>query len=89
MSLTFFIHLPMKMEPIRCSETSAIKTQTTGNYQKRNILQLKHDESLKTISSAQYNAVQPVKFYRPSDEDLIPILPVSAAGSSETTVILY
>ena len=38
MSLTFFIHLPMKMEPIRSSETSAIKTQTPGNYPKRNIL---------------------------------------------------
>ena len=40
MSLTFFIHLPMKMEPIRSSETSAIKTHTPGNYPKRNILQL-------------------------------------------------
>ena len=48
MSLTFFIHLPMKMEPIRSSETSAIKTQMPGNYPKRNILQLKHGESLKT-----------------------------------------
>ena len=48
MSLTFFIHLPMKMEPIRSSETSAIKTQTPGNYPKSNILQLKHGESLKT-----------------------------------------
>ena len=34
MSLTFFILLPMKMELIRSSETSAIKTQTPGNYQK-------------------------------------------------------
>ena len=48
MSLTFFIHLPMKMEPIRSNETSAIKTRTPGNYQKRNILQLKHGKSLKT-----------------------------------------
>ena len=39
--LTFFIHLPMKMEPIRSSETSAIKTQTPVNYPKRNILQSK------------------------------------------------
>ena len=37
MSLTFLIHLPMKMEPIRRSETSAIKTKTPGNYPKRNI----------------------------------------------------
>ena len=48
MSLTFFIHLHMKMEPIRISETSAIKIQTPGNYPKRNILQLKNGESLKT-----------------------------------------
>ena len=33
---------------IRSSETSDIKTQTPGNYPKRNILQLKHGESLKT-----------------------------------------
>ena len=30
------IHLPMKMEPIVSSETSAIRTQTPGNYPKRN-----------------------------------------------------
>jgi len=35
-----FIHLPMKMEPIVSSETSAIRTQTPGNYPKRNNLQL-------------------------------------------------
>ena len=52
MSLTFFIHLPMKIEPIRSSETSAIKTQTLENYAKRNILQLKHGESLKTRLNA-------------------------------------
>ena len=38
-SLTFFIHLSMKMEPIRSSEMSAIKIQTPGNYPNRNILQ--------------------------------------------------
>ena len=34
--LTYLIHLPMKMEPIVSSETSAIRTQTPGNYPKRN-----------------------------------------------------
>ena len=34
----YFIHLPMKMEPIVSSETSAIRTQTPGNYPKRNNL---------------------------------------------------
>jgi len=36
----YFIHLPMKMEPIVSSETSAIRTQTPGNYPKRNKLQI-------------------------------------------------
>ena len=46
--LTYFIHLPMKMEPIVSSETSAIRTQTPGNYPKRNHLHLEHGESLRT-----------------------------------------
>jgi len=33
------------MEPIVSSETSAIRTQTPGNYPKRNKLQLEHGES--------------------------------------------
>jgi len=47
-SLTYCIHLPMKMEPTVSSETSAIRTQTPGNYPKRNKLHLEHGESLKT-----------------------------------------
>jgi len=35
---SYFIDLPMKMEPIVSSETSAIRTQTPGNYPKRNKL---------------------------------------------------
>ena len=46
--LTYFIHLPMKMEPIVSSETSVIRTQTPGNYPKRNNLHLEHGESLRT-----------------------------------------
>ena len=38
--MKYFIHLPMKMEPIVSSETSAIRTQTPGNYPKRNKLHL-------------------------------------------------
>jgi len=38
----------MKMEPIVSSETSAIRTQTPGNYPKRNKLHLEHCEILKT-----------------------------------------
>ena len=45
--LSFFIHLPMKMELIEGSETSAIRTKTPGNYPKENILHIEHGESLK------------------------------------------
>jgi len=41
----------MKMEPIVSSETSEIRTQTPGNYPKRNKLHLEHSESLKTRMS--------------------------------------
>ena len=40
----------MKMVPIVSSETSVIRTQTPGNYPKRNKLHLEHGESLKTRS---------------------------------------
>jgi len=43
-----FLHLPMKMEPTVSSKTSAIRTQTPGNYPKRNKLHLEHGKSLKT-----------------------------------------
>ena len=49
--LTYFIHLPMKMEPTVSSETSAVRTQAPGNYPKRNKLYLEHGESLKTKKS--------------------------------------
>jgi len=38
--MKYFIHLPMKMEPIVSSETSAIRIQKLGNYPKRNKLHL-------------------------------------------------
>jgi len=38
----------MKMEPTVSSETSAIRTQTPGNYPKRKKLHLEHGESSKT-----------------------------------------
>jgi len=46
--MNYFIHLPMKMELTVSSEKSAIRTQTPGNYPKRNKLHLEHGESLKT-----------------------------------------
>ena len=41
------IYLPMKMEQTQCSETSAYKFQTPGNYPKESIQHTEHDESLK------------------------------------------
>jgi len=41
--LSYFIHLPMKMELIEGSETSAISFVTPGNYPKENILQREYN----------------------------------------------
>jgi hypothetical protein len=40
--------MPVKMEQTECSETSAYKLQTPGNYQKESIQHLEHSESLKS-----------------------------------------
>ena len=47
--MKYFIHLPMKMEPIVSSETSAIRTQAPGNYPKRNNLHLERGESNNSV----------------------------------------
>jgi hypothetical protein len=38
----------MKMEQTKCSETSAYKIQTLGNYPEENIQHTEHGESLKS-----------------------------------------
>jgi len=40
--------LPMKVEQIECSETSAYKIQTPGNHPKESIQRSGHGESLKS-----------------------------------------
>jgi len=42
------IYLPMKMEQTECSETSAYKIQTPGNYLEESIQHSEHSESLKS-----------------------------------------
>jgi hypothetical protein len=39
---------PMKMEQTECSETSAYKIQTPGNYQEESVQHSEHGESLKS-----------------------------------------
>jgi hypothetical protein len=46
--LPYFIDLPLKMEPIECSETSAISTQTPRKHPKENMLHLTHGKSLES-----------------------------------------
>jgi len=50
----------MKMELIEGSETSAIRTQTPGNYPKENMLHIEHGGSLKStkIVGTYVTAVQ-------------------------------
>jgi accessory gene regulator protein AgrB len=40
----------MKMEQTECSETSAFKLQTPGNYPKESVQHIEHGESLKSRS---------------------------------------
>jgi hypothetical protein len=46
--ITLHTYLPMKMEQTECSETSAYKIQTPGNYPEENIKHSQHGESLKS-----------------------------------------
>jgi hypothetical protein len=41
-------YMPMKMEHTECSETSAYKLQTPGNYPEESIQHSEHGESLKS-----------------------------------------
>jgi hypothetical protein len=41
-------YLPMKMEQTECSETSAYKIRTPGNYPEESIQYSEHDEILKS-----------------------------------------
>jgi hypothetical protein len=43
-----FFYPPMKMEQTECSETSAYKIQTPGNYPEESIRHSEHGESLKS-----------------------------------------
>jgi hypothetical protein len=43
----------MEMEQTECSETSAYKIQTPGNYPQENVQYAKHGESLKSRKSQQ------------------------------------
>jgi len=53
----------MKMEPIVSSETSAIRTQTPGNYPKRNNLHLEHGESLRTRTPNTFTQYKFLKIF--------------------------
>jgi len=44
----------MKMEQTECSETSAYKIHTPGNYPEENIQHAEHDESLESRSSNMF-----------------------------------
>ena len=48
---SFYTYLPMKMEEAECSETSAYKIHTPGNYPEESIQHSEHGESLKSRKS--------------------------------------
>ena len=53
----------MKMEQIECSETSAYKIQTPGNYPEENIQHTEHDESLKSRMYELYGQDTTIYFF--------------------------
>ena len=59
--LSFTSHLPMKMEQIDGSETSAYINQTPGNYPKENTLYSAHGKSLK--SRTRLSCFLPLKIF--------------------------
>jgi len=51
----------MKMEQTECSETSACKIQTPGNYPEENVQHSEHGKSLKCIKLVMtYNSIKTV-----------------------------
>jgi hypothetical protein len=46
--MIFITYQPMKMEQTECSETSAYKIQTPGNYPEEGMQHSEHGESLKS-----------------------------------------
>jgi hypothetical protein len=46
--MSLLTYLPMKMEQTECSEKTAYKIQTPGNYSEENMQHTEHGESLKS-----------------------------------------
>jgi hypothetical protein len=62
-SIFIGLHLPTKMEPIECSETSASNIQTPGIYPKESELHLQHGENLNLNSQLMFTSIKIVKVY--------------------------
>jgi len=82
------------MEPIVSSETSAIRTQTPGNYPKRNNLHLEHGESLRTRENVlSLTEFEPLTVRTVEEKDLclkiIIIIIISSSSSSSSSSISY
>ena len=68
----FYIYPTMKIEQTECSETSAYKIQTQGNYPEESIKHSEHGESLKSGRSVLFSVIQgiPSLLVPPSTEIL-------------------
>jgi hypothetical protein len=55
----YYIDLPLKMDPIQCSETSAISTQTPRKHPKENIFHVTQGESLKSRNRYSFRNSMP------------------------------
>jgi len=54
---SFYTHLPAYEDGTECSETSAYKLQTPGNYPEENIQHPEHSESLKSRMVTRFRTV--------------------------------
>ena len=57
--VSFYSHLPAYEDGTECSETSAYKIQTPGNYPKESIQHTEHGESLKFRIFENLNFLEP------------------------------
>jgi len=70
------------MKPTVSSETSAVRTQTPGNYPKRNTLHLEHSESLKTATTRCVTILKSavLSYYAVVPKSLLHGIPITATA---------
>jgi hypothetical protein len=83
-------YLPVKVEQTECSETSAFKIQTPGNYPKEIIQHSKHGESLKSrIHLIYLRSFMVITFQHVAPYTITDLLQLCKYLMYQCTVLLY